>query len=95
MTGETAMASTTSPRTEIRVSLPEDVVREAEAGGLLRSEELEVLLRAELRRRRVDRLFDAADRLADLPEPPMTEAELQDEVAAARRAQHAAHAARR
>lgn len=95
MTGEIAMASSTAPRTVIRVTLPEDVAREAEAGGLLRSEVLEALLRSELRRKRIDRLFDAADRLADLPEPPLTEAELQGEVAAARQARRAAHAGRR
>jgi hypothetical protein len=81
--------------TEVRVALPEDVAREAEAGGLLRAEKLESLLRTELRRRKVDRLFEAADRLSGSGEPPLTEAELEGEIAAARKARHAANASRR
>jgi hypothetical protein len=76
---------------ELTVTLPEQVAREAEANGLLKSESLERLLRDEIRRRRVGELFDAADRLAALPEPPLTDAEVPAEIQAAgaeRRARH-------
>jgi hypothetical protein len=45
---------------------------------------LERLLREELRRQRVDRLFEAADRLAALPLPALTEAEIEAEIQAVR-----------
>lgn len=80
---------------EIRLSLPDSVAREAEASGLLQSESLEILLREELQRRRVHRFFEAADRLAELDEAPLTEAEVEAEIQAARRQQTAPHASGR
>jgi len=80
---------------EIRLRLPDDIAREAEASGLLQAESLESLLREELRRRRVDHLFAAADRLAALPLPPLTEAELNSEIQAARAQRRRPHARRR
>ncbi len=68
---------------ELRLILPDNVAREAEAQGLLSSEAIEVLLRAELRRRHVDQLFGAADRLAALPEPPAAD-EIEAEIQAVR-----------
>lgn len=76
---------------EIRLSLPDSVAREAEANGLLAPESLASLLREEVRKRRVDRLFEAADRLAGISSPPLTEAEVEAEVRAAR-ARRASHA---
>jgi hypothetical protein len=78
------MAKLAVDQREIRLSLSGDVAREAEAQGLLDSASLEALLREELRRRRVDRLFEAADRLAALPGSPLSEAELNAEIAAVR-----------
>jgi len=54
---------------EIKLRLPGDVAREAEASGLLEAESLESLLREELRRRRVGHLFATADcwRLSPAP----------------------------
>ena len=69
---------------ELKLVLPDSLAREAEASGLLTPESIESLLRAELRRRRVNKLFAAADRLADLDTPPLTEAEIETEIAAAR-----------
>lgn len=69
---------------EIVLTLPEKLAREAEDNGLLNPEFIASLLRAEIRRRRVNRLFAAADRLADLDEP-LTEAEIEAEIKAARR----------
>lgn len=80
---------------EIRLSLPDSVAQEAEASGLLQSESLEILLREELRRRRAQRFFEAADRLAALDEPPMTEAEVEAEIQAVRGQQTTAHASGR
>jgi hypothetical protein len=67
---------------EILLTLPDNLAREAEANGLLRPEFIASLLRAEIRRRRVNKLFAAADRLADLDEP-MTDEEIAAEIAAA------------
>ena len=70
---------------ELRHVLPEDLAREAETCGLLTPDSIESLLRTELsRRRRIGHLFDAADRLAGLPAPPLTEAEVEAEIQAAR-----------
>ncbi|HSH78755.1 MAG TPA: hypothetical protein VLA19_09525 [Herpetosiphonaceae bacterium] len=68
---------------ELRLVLPDNVAREAEAQGLLSAEAIESLLRAELRRRHVDQLFDAADRLAALPDPLSTD-EIDAEIEAVR-----------
>lgn len=67
------------------LTLPENLAREAQANGLLRSESLASMVRAELRRRRVSQLFAAADRLAALDQP-LTESEIADEIAAVREA---------
>ena len=67
---------------ELKLKLPSSLVREAQARGLLTSQALETLLREEVRRRRVAQLFEAAGRLAALP--PLTEAEVEAEIQAAR-----------
>ncbi len=69
---------------ELKLTLPDALVREAEAAGLLSPESIERLLRQEVRRRRVDQLFDAADQLAALDLPVLTEAEVEAEIQAAR-----------
>ena len=65
---------------EVVLTLPDNLAKEAEANGLLKPEFIESLLRAEIRRRRVNKLFAAADRLADLDLPPLTEAEGEAEI---------------
>jgi hypothetical protein len=80
---------------DIRLNLPDSVAREAEAHGLLKPESLEFLVREALRRQRIDRLFEAADRLAAVPLPPLTEAEVEAEVQAVRSRQHPSDAGRR
>jgi len=80
---------------EVRLRLPDDVAREAASGGLLEPHSLETMLREELRRRRVDRLFASMDRMAALPIPPLTEAELDSEIQAARASRQRPHARRR
>ena len=69
---------------EILLTLPDNLAREAEADGLLKPEFIASLLRAEIRRRRTNKLFAAADRLADL-DIPVTDAEIEAEIAASRR----------
>ncbi len=51
--------------------------------ALLKPEAIESLLREEIRRRRVNSLFEAADRLAAL-DGPLTETEVEAEIAAVR-----------
>jgi len=75
--------------TELKLTLPDNLAREAEASGLLTPEAIETLLREEIRRRRVDQLFSAADRLANLDAPSLTESEVEAEIEAARRSRRA------
>jgi hypothetical protein len=78
------MAEESTVQLELILTLPASLVREAEAQGLLTSSMLEALLRSEVQRRRVERLFEAADQLAALPLVPLTEAEVEAEIQAAR-----------
>ena len=73
---------------EILLTLPDNLVSEAEANGLLKPEFIASLLRAEIRRRRINKLFVATDLLADFGEP-ITEAEIEAEIAASRRERRA------
>lgn len=75
---------------EVTLTLPDSLAREAEASGLLTPQGLEALLRAEVQRRRVAQLFEAADRLAALP--PLTEEEVEAEIQAARAGRRATRA---
>ncbi len=81
--------------TELKVTLPDSLAREAEASGLLSPEAIESLLREEIHRRRVNKLFEAADRLADQNIPPLTESEVEAEIEAARRSRPASDASSR
>jgi hypothetical protein len=78
---------------QVVLTLPDNLAQEAEANGLLRPESIAALLRAEIRRRRVNRLFAAADRLAELDQP-FTEAEIEAEITMARKARHSSDASR-
>lgn len=80
---------------EIHLTVPEDLAEELRTTGLLEEKRLESLLRRELRMRRVDELFAAADRLATVPGPTPTAAEIESEIEAARRRRRPAHAGRR
>lgn len=79
---------------EVVLNLPDNLAKEAEANGLLRPEFIESLLRAEIRRRRINKLFTAADRLAELDMPPLTEAEVEAEIAAVRQSRRPSDASR-
>ena len=71
-------------KVDIKITLPDDLAREAEANGLLNSQAMENLLRAEIRRRRVNGLFESADRLAGVEIPALTQDEVEAEIQAAR-----------
>lgn len=75
--------------TELKLTLPDNLAREAEASGLLTPEAIETLLREEIRRRRVDQLFSVADRLANLDVPTLTQSEVEAEIEAARHSRRA------
>jgi hypothetical protein len=77
---------------ELKINLPDGLAREAEANGLLTAESIESLLREELNRRRINGLF--ADRLTNLDTPPLTEAEVEAEILAARQSRRAPDASR-
>lgn len=69
---------------QLTLALPDQLAEEARAAGLLTPAGIERLLREEVRRRRVDKLFEAADRLAAVDTPPLTPAEVESEIAAVR-----------
>jgi len=66
--------------TTLTIDLPDNLAREAKDAGLLDPEAIETMLRENLRRRAVDELFAAADKLAAANFPPMTMDEIQEEV---------------
>lgn len=69
---------------DLKLSLPDKLVKEAEAAGLLTPQAIERLLRIEIRKLRVEKLFDATDRLAALDLPALTVEEVEAEIQAAR-----------
>lgn len=70
---------------DLKLSLSEQLLKEAEEAGLLNPTSIERLLREEIRRRRVDNFFAAADRLAELDLPVLTDEEILEEIRIARR----------
>jgi len=79
---------------EIELNLPDGLAREARAEGLLTTQSIESLLREEVRRRRVNHLFESADKLADFDALALTEDEVEAEIQAARQERRAPHASR-
>ena len=71
---------------DFKLSLPNQLRKEAEAAGLLSPKAIERLLREEIRRRRVDNLFAAADRLSALYMPTLTDDEIMQEIRKTRKA---------
>lgn len=68
---------------EIVLTLPDDIATEAREMGLFKPLLATSLFKAEIRRRKANRLFEAADRLAEAGEP-MTEEAVMAEVKAVR-----------
>jgi len=75
---------------DLKLLLPDSLAQEAEEAGLLSPEAIERLLRSELRKRRTEQLFEAADRLAALELEPLTMEEVEAEIQAARAEKSAA-----
>lgn len=69
--------------TNITLSLPDELARQAQSAGLLQDEAIAALLREAVRKIEVDRLFETMHTLAD-SEPGLTEDDIDAEVAAAR-----------
>ncbi|HQU93014.1 MAG TPA: hypothetical protein PLK77_11990 [Pyrinomonadaceae bacterium] len=64
---------------DIVIDLPDALAKEARDAGLLRSDYVASMFRREIRRRKVNRLFSAADRLAN-SDSPLTEQDLAAEI---------------
>ncbi|OGA08417.1 MAG: hypothetical protein A3D95_10350 [Betaproteobacteria bacterium RIFCSPHIGHO2_12_FULL_69_13] len=74
--------------TELKLTLPDRLAREAREAGLLEPRAIKTLLREAMRRRAAAREFLAvADRVAAAGVPPLSEQEIQAEIDAVRRAQ--------
>lgn len=72
---------------EIKLRLSDSLARQANAEGLLTPEAIVNLIQNEIERRQlVQQLFTAADGLAAIDTPPLTDIEVEAEVQAARHA---------
>jgi hypothetical protein len=69
---------------EVVLTLPDNIAKEAEEYGLFKPLIITSMLKEELRRRKINKLFETMDRLAELPDP-LTEEEITEEIAAYRR----------
>jgi hypothetical protein len=74
----------------LQISLPDDLAQDAKELGLLQPEKIIEVLRAEVRKLACEHLLGIADKLAAAGNIPMSEEEIQEEIRAARRDQHAA-----
>jgi len=70
--------------TELTVKLPDELARQILAAGLLDEAALEKVFREALRKQAVGELCTALDEIEAARLPPMTEAEVQAEIDAAR-----------
>jgi post-segregation antitoxin (ccd killing protein) len=67
--------------TRIVFNLPDTLAKEAKAAGLLVPDAIERLLREELRKEAVDRLFENMERMQAIADPqPMTPEEVAGEI---------------
>lgn len=70
--------------TQIALNLPDQIAKDAESNGLLKPEVLASILRAEIQRRKVNKLFSTADNLAEVGEP-LSDKEVEAEITASRK----------
>jgi hypothetical protein len=70
---------------DLSLDLPDRVAREAKEAGLLSARAVAQLLRAEIRRRAASRLNAGAERASAKGSKPLSMAELQNEIDAARK----------
>lgn len=81
--------------TELKVTLPDSLARDARKAGLLTPEAIGELLRDAIRRRAARAFLSNAQRVAEAKIPPMSEEEIQAEIDAVRKARRQARARRR
>ncbi len=74
---------------EIKLSLPDELARQAQAAGLLTDEAIERMIKSELKRRAGEALLESARRISAVEGPSMTEEEIQAEIDAVRAARRA------
>lgn len=70
--------------TTLEISLPDSLAKEAKAAGLLAPEAIEQMVREAIRRRAMEQLKQAMDRMAAVEGPVLTPQEIQEEIRAAR-----------
>jgi hypothetical protein len=79
--------------TTVEITLPDQLAQEAQQAGLLTPERIELLLREELKAKRIDELFVAMGRMDRVAEPAaMSPEEVAAEIAAMRAARRAKNA---
>lgn len=71
-------------RLDIKLDLPDNLAKEAKEAGLLEPKALQVLLREEVRRRRISRLTEARRKVAAAGIAPLSMEEIQAEIEADR-----------
>lgn len=69
---------------EIVLTLPDNIAKEAEEFGLFKPRNMTSMLKAEIRRRKSDKFFEMIDRIAEASGEPMSDEEINAEIAAAR-----------
>jgi len=69
---------------DLKIQLPDDLLKEAQSAGLLTPDAIEQLLRKEIQRQRIDKLFDSADCLAEIDLPALSPDEIEAEITALR-----------
>ena len=69
---------------KLTIDVPESLAEEARTAGLLKPKVLSDWLREELRRHKACELKEVIDRVASVPGEPMSEGEIEAEIASAR-----------
>jgi hypothetical protein len=77
---------------QLKLTLPQELAKQAKAAGLLKPEAITSMLREQLRRQAGEELRVMMDKLADANIPPMSMEEIQAEVNAVRKARKARRA---
>lgn len=71
-------------RVDIKIDLPDSLVKEAKEAGLLEPDALQVLLREKVRRRRIGRFTEARRKIAAAGVAPLSMEAIQAEIEADR-----------
>lgn len=81
--------------TELKLTLPDALAREAREAGLLTAKAIEALLRDAMRRKAARAFLANAERVAAAGIAPLSDAEIQTEIEAVRKARRPRRANRR